>query len=129
MMADSMRGPWKYAGDVGSKPGHTFDPHSPDNYVTKAQASAVVEIAAPGGEVQYIWWVLLQNVLHSVDVTLTNRLDVDANLLSELWIVGCRMGNQWNSGLSETPPGGRMHDLLYWTVLKVPYEEEITFEM
>ena len=104
MMADTMKGPWTYAGDVGSKPGHTFDAHSPDNYVTKAQASAVLEIATPGGEMQYLW-----------------------------------MGNQWNSGLSETPPGPRMHDLLYWTVLKfdnatgkvlqVPYEEEITFDM
>lgn len=31
-MADSMAGPWTYAGDVGSRPGHTFDPHSPNNY-------------------------------------------------------------------------------------------------
>jgi hypothetical protein len=43
------------------------------------------------------------------------------------------MGNQWNSGLLETPPGPRKHDLLYWTVLQfntngtikqVEYEEE-----
>jgi hypothetical protein len=47
-------------------------------------------------------------------------------------------GNQWNSGLSETPPGPRMHDLLYWTVLQfeedgkikqVAYQDEITFEL
>ena len=31
-MADSMKGPWTFAGDVGSRPGHKFDPHSPDNY-------------------------------------------------------------------------------------------------
>eukprot|EP00928_Gymnodinium_smaydae_P026435 TRINITY_DN20764_c0_g1_i1.p2 TRINITY_DN20764_c0_g1~~TRINITY_DN20764_c0_g1_i1.p2 ORF type:complete len:104 (-),score=10.92 TRINITY_DN20764_c0_g1_i1:22-333(-) len=48
------------------------------------------------------------------------------------------MGNQWNSGLSENPPGPRNHDLLYWTVLafnqdgtvkQIEYEEQITFEM
>ena len=27
------------------------------------------------------------------------------------------LGNQWNSGLSETPPGPRKHDLLYWSLL------------
>ena len=27
------------------------------------------------------------------------------------------LGNQWNSGLKQTPPGPRNHDLLYWAVL------------
>ena len=48
------------------------------------------------------------------------------------------MGNQWNSGLAESPPGPRNHDLLYWSVLKFNataaveqfvYEETISFEM
>ena len=52
---------------------------------------------------------------------------------SYVWV-----GNQWNSGLSETPPGPRNHDLLYWTVLnfnengtlkQVDYQKEITFDM
>ena len=80
--AESPRGPWQFRGDVGSTPGHAFDPHSPDNYVTKAQASAVLAIDG-----QILW-----------------------------------MGNQWNSGLRETPPGPRKHDLLYWTVLQ--FEED-----
>ena len=68
--------PQTYAGDVGSNP-TKFDPHSPNNYVTKAQASSVAKVGS-----QYLW-----------------------------------MGNQWNSGLSETPPGPRKHDLLYWSIL------------
>lgn len=28
------------------------------------------------------------------------------------------LGNQWNSGLAQTPPGPRNHDLLYWGVLR-----------
>ena len=27
------------------------------------------------------------------------------------------LGNQWNSGLSQNPPGPRNHDLLYWGVI------------
>ena len=47
-------------------------------------------------------------------------------------------GNQWNSGLSETPPGPRMHDLLYWTKLnfnpngtiqQVVYSETCEFDI
>merc|ERR1711924_472828 len=69
MMADTLSGPWTYAGDVGSNP-TKFDPHSPHNFVTKAQASFVFEAGSP---TEYIW-----------------------------------CGNQWNSGLAETPPGPRM---------------------
>lgn len=83
MRAKTLKGPWEYLGDVGSNPGKPFDPHSKDNYVTKAQASTVFTVKAPDGKLQYVW-----------------------------------MGNQWNSGLSETPPGPRHHDLLYWTVLQ-----------
>eukprot|EP01049_Picozoa_sp_SAG25_P014641 SAG25_NODE_2661_length_1462_cov_2.902421_1_plen_98_part_00 len=65
-MSSSMAGPWSYAGDVGSNP-TPFDPKSPNNFVTKAQASAVFEVpiphaadAAAGGgaaaaDVQYVW--------------------------------------------------------------------------
>eukprot|EP00040_Diaphanoeca_grandis_P019310 m.101922 g.101922 ORF g.101922 m.101922 type:complete len:382 (-) comp27365_c0_seq1:189-1334(-) len=103
LQADSMAGPWKYLGDVGSNP-TKFDPHSPNNFVTKAQASAVVKIpgATPDDDV-YLW-----------------------------------MGNQWNSGLSESPPGPRKHDLLYWSVLnfnatgaveQFVYQSSATFDM
>lgn len=101
--APSLAGPWTYQGDVGSNP-TPFDPHSPHNYVTKAQASAVVSIpSGGGGPPQYLW-----------------------------------LGNQWNSGLADTPPGPRNHDLLYWTVLgfntngtvkQVIYSETATVEV
>ena len=70
----NISGPYDYLGDVGSVPGHKFDPHSPNNYVTRAQGSAIFKV----GE-EHVW-----------------------------------LGNQWNSGLSATPPGPRNHDLLYW---------------
>lgn len=47
-------------------------------------------------------------------------------------------GNQWNSGLSESPPGPRQHDLLYWTKLhfnangtvqQVEYSKTCEFEI
>ena len=41
LSSPSIAGPWRYQGDVGSVPNHTFDPHSPHNYVTRAQGSAV----------------------------------------------------------------------------------------
>ena len=41
--------PWTFVGDVGST-SQPFDPHSPHNYVTNAQASAVVRV----GE-QWLW--------------------------------------------------------------------------
>ena len=48
------------------------------------------------------------------------------------------MGNQWNSGLAEIPPGPRNHDLLYWSVLQfnstgaveqLVYQKSISFDM
>jgi hypothetical protein len=131
MMADSIRGPWTCAGDVGSNPTH-FDRHSPNNCerhlppdtchdrqasvgltlrlvaadVTKAQASAVFKVTPRGlsnGTTQYIW-----------------------------------LGNQYNSGLLQTPPGPRSHDLLYWAVLsfhengtvqQLAYEQEVTLDI
>ena len=37
MMAASPKGPWSYAGDVGSVVGHTWDKHDPHNFITNAQ--------------------------------------------------------------------------------------------
>mgnify|MGYP003887251877 CR=1 FL=1 len=77
LSAPALTGPWTFQGDVGSNP-TPFDPHSPHNYVTKAQGSAIFHV---GRDIIYL-------------------------------------GNQWNSGLSESPPGPRNHDLLYFGVLE-----------
>ena len=59
--APAPLGPWRYVGDVGSNPGRTPDRHSPDNYVTRAQASAVVTVGS-----QFVWlgnqWVTSRTV-------------------------------------------------------------------
>eukprot|EP00931_Biecheleriopsis_adriatica_P073094 TRINITY_DN47450_c0_g1_i1.p1 TRINITY_DN47450_c0_g1~~TRINITY_DN47450_c0_g1_i1.p1 ORF type:complete len:386 (+),score=33.55 TRINITY_DN47450_c0_g1_i1:85-1158(+) len=52
-IADSPKGPWKFVGDIGSNPS-PFDAHSPNNYVTKAQASAVFEVAG-AASTSYVW--------------------------------------------------------------------------
>ena len=44
MMADSIRGPWTYAGDVGSSPTR-FDRHSPNNCQSAQPATCMVMIA------------------------------------------------------------------------------------
>lgn len=55
LSAPSPKGPWTYQGDIGSNPGK-FDSHSPNNYVTKAQGSAVIAIPNPSSsEAQYLW--------------------------------------------------------------------------
>ena len=41
--APAPLGPWRFVGDVGSNTG-SIDPHSPNNFVTRAQASTVVEV-------------------------------------------------------------------------------------
>ena len=82
--SDALEGPWDFRGDVGSNP-TPFDPHSPANYVTKAQGSAI---------------------FHTSD--------------SVVWL-----GNQWNSGLSQSPPGPRNHDLLYWAPFSFNSEGDI----
>lgn len=49
-------GPWRYQGDVGSNP-QKYNPHSPNNYVTNAQASVVLvlgDTAETAGE-QVLW--------------------------------------------------------------------------
>lgn len=104
-MSKSVDGPWIFDKDIGSNP-TPFDKHSPNNYVTKAQAQKVFVV--PGGAsdlepAQYIW-----------------------------------MGSQWNSGLSQTPPGPRNHDLLYFarlifntngTVAQLHWEPNITISL
>lgn len=47
--APSPLGPYTFRGDIGSNP-QPFDPHSPSNYVTNAQASAVFEVDG-----QFVW--------------------------------------------------------------------------
>ena len=44
-------GPWRYISDVGSVKGAPYNPHSDQNYVTKAQASTVF---AAGGELVWL---------------------------------------------------------------------------
>jgi hypothetical protein len=43
-------GPYNYRGDVGTNTTHPFDQHSPWNYPTRAQASAVVQVGS-----QFLW--------------------------------------------------------------------------
>ena len=104
LTASSLAGPWTYRGDVGSNP-TPFDPHSPNNYVTRAQGSAVLQIGGNGPSGQTIW---LGACTH--DATYAHPCPP--------YPAPCfRPGNQWNSGLLETPPGPRNHDLLYWALL------------
>eukprot|EP01045_Picozoa_sp_COSAG04_P013542 COSAG04_NODE_965_length_9140_cov_5.526048_7_plen_128_part_00 len=88
----------RFVADVGSNPGRPYDPHSPDNYVTKAQVRDTSTIPT------------LQRILMEV-------LGGQASAVFEhpvgsgqmLWL-----GNQWASG------GGavRNSDLLYWSLLR-----------
>jgi hypothetical protein len=50
-------GPWKFMGDIGqNKTQPAFDKHSPYNYVTRAQASAVFQVEdSCSGEMQFVW--------------------------------------------------------------------------
>lgn len=52
--ADSPFGPFTLRGDVGSNP-TPFDKHSPNNYVTRAQATAIFLVPSPGGDEQYVY--------------------------------------------------------------------------
>jgi|EP01047_Picozoa_sp_COSAG01_P037647 hypothetical protein len=63
MMAKTPSGPWSYAGDVGSVPGHKFDIHCPHNFVTNAQAQKVFSVppsassAGPASAIEnsFVW--------------------------------------------------------------------------
>merc|ERR1712146_642780 len=99
LSAPSLKGPWKFQGDIGSNP-TPFNQSSPNDYVTRAQGSAVFQ--------------------------------VDSDTV--IWL-----GNQWNSGLAESPPGARHLDLLYWAkfafddrsgaIKQLTYETEISFDI
>ena len=52
-VAPSPLGPWRYLSDVGSRPSHTYNPNSPTNYVTGAQASTVIQVS--DGKERYVW--------------------------------------------------------------------------
>jgi len=97
--APSLKGPWKYIGDVGSNP-TPFNAHSPNNFVTKAQEQKVFTVPTPTG-MDWIW-----------------------------------LGMQWNSGLAETPPGPRHHDLWAFykfdfntngTIKQLQHQDNVTF--
>jgi beta-xylosidase len=45
-------GPYTYSGDVGSSP-QRYDPHSPTNFVTRAQGSTVFSVAS--NETTFVW--------------------------------------------------------------------------
>ena len=53
--ASSLAGPWSYRGDVGSNKSQPFNPRSPLNYVTHAQASTVAQLPLSSGEIAYLW--------------------------------------------------------------------------
>jgi hypothetical protein len=53
--APSPLGPFKLQGDVGSNRSQAFDAHSPTNYVTHAQQTKVIKVAAADGSTQYLW--------------------------------------------------------------------------
>ena len=44
LTATKPEGPWTYLGDVGSSPTRPYDPHSPLNYVTRSQGTAVFRV-------------------------------------------------------------------------------------
>lgn len=66
--ADHPLGPYTFQSDVGSYPS-PFDPHVPDHYVTRAQASDVVQVRAADGSLQFLWlgnqWVTAAGPDHS----------------------------------------------------------------
>ena len=51
----SPLGPYVFQGDVGSRTDKPFDRHSPDNYITRAQQTKVLEVRGEGGISQYLW--------------------------------------------------------------------------
>ena len=53
--AQGPLGPYAYQGDAGSNTSAPFDPFSPFNYPTRAQASAVVKLESQAGGEQFLW--------------------------------------------------------------------------
>lgn len=53
--ASSPLGPYEFIGDIGSNHTAAYDPHSPYNYITRAQASVVIPIPISGPETAFLW--------------------------------------------------------------------------
>lgn len=61
-----VAGPWTLQGDVGAaKPEAEWDPHKPDNFVSRAQGSAVFAVDGPGCEAANASFVFVGNVWNS----------------------------------------------------------------
>ena len=56
-VASAPMGPYTYLGDVGSSQSAPYDPHSPSNFVTRAQGASVfvVPVADGAQEAQFVW--------------------------------------------------------------------------
>ena len=103
-----------FASDVGSRPGVKFDPHSPNNYVTRAQASTVfrAELYCFVGAVCLTFIRVFREML--VDTSLYACVEVSSGEM--VWL-----GNQWVSGHGAV----RNSDLLYWSVLRFDDKGEV----
>ena len=141
MMATSLRGPWRYAGDVGSNhtAGHVFNPRSPYNYAPDWTARAPHRGGGVGAQIdpqprrRYLWWTRMRARPHTHAHARNHRV-CTARLSSGCCAAPCQVtkaqgnavffvgeqvvwvGTQWNSGLRRTPPAPRNHDLLYFSV-------------
>ena len=79
--APAPLGPWKFTEDVGSVQASSskpFDPHSPNSYVTRAQASDVFNV----GDDQWVWlgnqWVSGEGRRRNSDLLYWSLLDFNA---------------------------------------------------
>ena len=84
--ASSPLSKWEFLGDIGANRSHAYDPHSPYNYVTRAQASTVFQVPDPSsGEIQYVWlgnqWT--SSPQRNTDLTLLVRLAVEIKRRAE----------------------------------------------
>ena len=104
---------WTFQGDVGSVPGHAFDKHSP------SESEELLCGDGLGGGLECTC-VAHCNLSVNVNHPPTDNYVSNAQG-SAIFKIGDQviyLGNQWNSGLKETPPGPRNHDLLFWTVFR-----------
>jgi hypothetical protein len=90
--SESPLGPWHFQADVGSNPG-PFDKHSPNSFVTHAQASAVFE--TPVGSGQLVWlgnqWVSSAGSVRNADLLYWSVLEFDVvgNVQQFRWQPNC----------------------------------------
>ena len=100
--AASPLGPWDFTGDVGST-AQPFDPHSPRNFVTRAQASAVVVV----GE-QYLWlgnqWVTANARNADLLYWSVLRFSSDGDVLQFVWAPEIKLPNASHPPLLMRPP-------------------------